>query len=355
MNTPTNKTPVVLIPAYQPRQALVESTNKLRSAGLAVVVVNDGSGTQYGEIFGQLDLSVHVLHHTENRGKGAALKTGFAYIQQTFTNYVIVTADADGQHAIEDIKKVAQDYKKHPGTLLLGSRTFETDNVPLRSRFGNTLTRKVFSLITRQHVHDTQTGLRAFDDSLTDFMLDVPGDRFGYEMNVLLACSQAGIEIVELPIATIYENNNETSHFDPIRDSLAIYGQIIKFASSSLIAFVIDYLLFVTIVHLTSSWILAFSVTFANIVARVVSASCNFTLNKRLVFKHAGRPVQSAVSYSLLATGILVVNTTLIALLTGGLGMAPYIAKIMTELTLFFVSYFVQKKLIFTPKKGEVV
>lgn len=347
--------PIILIPAYQPGQALVESTNQLLAAGFTIVVVDDGSEETYDSIFNALNDTVHVLSHEVNKGKGAALKTGYRYIQRVFKNYTIVTADSDGQHDIQDIKKMVQTYLLHPHTLLLGSRTFENTNVPLKSKLGNVLTRKIFSLITKKRLSDTQTGLRAFDDSLVDFMLDVSGDRFEYETNVLLACSREDIEMIELPIRTIYTNNNQSSHFDPIKDSWAIYKEIIKFASSSLLSFVIDFALFTLLVSLTSSWELAASVTFANIMARLVSASVNFTINRRLVFKHTTNFAKGVVQYVLLAVSILLANTLLLTLLTSVLFIAPLIAKIITEITLFTVSYLVQKNVVFAQKRAYQV
>ena len=354
METTTDRVSVVLIPAYQPRDILIESANALRGAGFVIVVVDDGSGADYQPLFVALDESVHLVRHEHNRGKGAALKTGLAYIQRTFQNYLVITADADGQHAPADIENMARTYRRHPHTLLLGSRTFEAGDVPLKSKFGNVLTRRVFSLITRQQLRDTQTGLRAFDESLIDFMLNVPGERFEYEMNMLLECARGGIEIVELPIQTIYKNGNESSHFDPIKDSLSIYGQIIKFASSSLAAFVIDYAVFLLLVHITSSWALAASVMFANIAARCISASFNFAVNKHLVFRHKGSLAKSLLSYALLAAGILTANTLLLALLVSGLGIAAYAAKIAVEVVLFVASYTVQKHAVFAHRRGEV-
>lgn len=344
---------IVLIPAYQPGQGLITSTQRLLKAGYEIVVVDDGSDTPFVDIFAKLDKRVQLVTHKQNKGKGAALKTGYKYIRNNFDNYVVVTADADGQHDVRDIEKVAQAYGEHPGALLLGSREFGQTHVPLKSRLGNTITRKVFALITHVKVNDTQTGLRAFDESLTDFMLDVEGERFEYEMNVLLACSRAGVEILELPIQTIYEAGNPTSHFNPITDSLAIYGQIAKFASSSLLSFVVDYLLFLTIMSLTKSWLLATSVLFANIVARIISASLNYTMNKRYVFHHEGSTVRSASSYAMLASGILVGNTLLLILLTNVFGVVAFVAKIVVEVVMFIVSYLVQKNLIFVTKCKE--
>ncbi len=345
---------IVLIPAYQPGEALLQSTQALLSTDFTIVVVDDGSGADYAHIFNQLDGRVRLIRHEKNRGKGAALKTGYQFIKDNFSDYVIITADADGQHKPADIQKLAAEYVAHPGELLLGSRTFSGDDVPLRSWFGNTLTRKIFALITKQTIGDTQTGLRAFDSSLTNFMLAVPGEHFEYETNVLLACSREGIAIFEIPIQTVYENNNQTSHFNPIKDSWIIYKEIFKFASSSLLSFLIDYGMFLLLISLTSSWSLAASVTFSNIVARLVSASINFAVNKNLIFKHKGDVAKRALQYFVLATGILLGNTLLLNLLTGVLDVVPFAAKMITEIAFFLVSYFVQRNIIFKHKGGSV-
>jgi glycosyltransferase involved in cell wall biosynthesis len=253
--TERKKQSVILIPAYQPGDALINTTKELLDADFSVVVVDDGSGVEYSLIFTQLDPRVRVITHDKNQGKGAALKTGYRYIQTNFgDDFVIITADADGQHKVGDIEKIAEAYRGMSGELLLGARTFSGDDVPFRSRFGNELTRKIFTLVTRQTLHDTQTGLRAFDASLVNFMLQVKGERFEYETNVLLECSRNEIPMSEYPIQTVYENNNQTSHFNPIKDSWAIYKEILKFASSSLLSFAVDYGAFILLVALTSSW-----------------------------------------------------------------------------------------------------
>jgi len=341
-------THVVLIPAYEPGRALNDSVDQLIAVHFTVVVVDDGSGKEYQHVFDELDKSVHVIRQDINKGKGAALKKGLQYIRRTFSQFVVITADADGQHHVGDIKKMAQVYGRHPRRLLLGARTFENKNVPLRSKFGNVVTRKIFSLISKQSLHDTQTGLRAFDQDLIDFMMNVPGERFEYEMNVLLAVSREGIVIVELPIKTIYENNNENSHFQTVRDSWSIYREIIKFASSSIISFIIDYATFIVLLNMTDSWALASSVTFANIAARVISASFNFTMNKHFIFKHKGSLARGSFSYFLLASGILIGNTILLSILTGTFALNPYVSKIVTEVSLFFISYVIQKNIVFS-------
>ncbi len=346
-------TKIVVIPAYQPGNKLYTSTTALLAAGYEVVVIDDGSGSAYQEIFNQLNPQVHTLRHITNKGKGAALKTGYQYISRTFKRYVVITADADGQHHIDDIQKIEKAYSQNSGSLLLGMRCFENNNVPLRSRIGNVLTRKIFSFITKQQISDTQTGLRAFDDSLMTTMIAVPGERFEYEINVLLVCSELGVPLIEQPILTIYENNNEGSHFNPISDSWSIYKQFIKFSSSSLLAFALDFILFSLLLFLTNSWALSSSVLFANVVARITSASFNFTVNKHVIFNHKGSIAQGALQYFGLAAVILVGNTILLDYLTSTVHIAPLGAKILTEITFFSLSYIIQKNIIFAQKPSK--
>ena len=232
---------VALIPAYEPGALLIDLLHDVRQAGFMAIVVDDGSGSAYSEIFAQASLLSVVLTHEANKGKGRALKTGLIYIEEHFKgDYVVVTLDADGQHRVSDAIRACEAARKAPGTLVLGSRSLG-ENIPVRSRFGNTVTRCVYSLSTGLHVHDTQTGLRAFSSSLIPFLVSVAGERYEYEMNVLLECPRRRIPIKEIGIATIYIDNNSTSHFDAIKDSYRVYKEIVKFSASSFIGFLVDY------------------------------------------------------------------------------------------------------------------
>lgn len=220
---------IILIPSFQPTETLNTIVLQLTEYDLRVIVIDDGSGKEYKSVFDSLPKSVTVLRHEINRGKGAALKTGYKFIKNNFESYVAITADGDGQHSVEDIHSMIDTYDVHPGSLLLGTRQFKDKTVPFRSRFGNTLTNKLFTLATKQRITDTQTGLRAFDHSLIDFMLSVDGERYEYELNVLLSAAKHTVPIVEHPIATIYLNNNQASHFRPIVDSARIYKSLARY------------------------------------------------------------------------------------------------------------------------------
>ena len=233
----------LVIPAYQPDFNLLTLIEKIHKKGdFSIIVIDDGSSPECKEIFAQAENYGTVLRHQVNQGKGQALKTAFAYIQSLNIPGTIVTADADGQHKIWDILRTSNKANENPSTLVLGVRAF-TGKVPLRSRFGNSLTRILFKIQTGVAVSDTQTGLRAFTTDLIPFMMEVEGQRYEYEMNMLLEASKQ-YPILEVPIETVYINDNQASHFRPIRDGLMIYKNILKFALSSFSSFIVDYLVY---------------------------------------------------------------------------------------------------------------
>jgi glycosyltransferase involved in cell wall biosynthesis len=337
---------IALIPAYEPDETLLKLLSELKAADYETVVVDDGSGAKYREIFMRASADALVLTHDANMGKGAALKTGLLYIEENCpADCVVVTLDADGQHRPEDVLRVCEDAEAHMGALCLGSRAF-TGKVPLRSRMGNAVTRAVFRASAHVRVWDTQTGLRAFDMSLVPLLLDIRGERYEYEMNMLLDFARMGVPIRETRIETVYIKGNSTSHFHVLRDSAMIYGEIFKFAASSFTGFVVDYSLYSLMVLLTAG-LGAASVPLSNVTARIVSATVNFTINKKLVFKSDASALRTGAQYFALAACILAGNTLLLSWMVNGLGVNRFAGKIVTELTFFTLSWLAQKFIIF--------
>ena len=344
-------TRVALIPAYEPQEGLIGIAAALKAQDFIVVVVDDGSGPEYEEVFSRLEKGIVVLSHAVNQGKGRALKTGLSYIKTCFGSHcVVVTVDADGQHSVEDALRVCEVAAMYPGELVLGARTFEGE-IPFRSRFGNTLTRGVYRLFTGVAVRDTQTGLRAFQGSLLDELLAMPGKRYEYEMNMLLICAKRGISMREIPIATIYENGNAASHFHAVADSARIYGELLKFSASSFLSFLLDYFLYLLLLGAGTMAGVAGSLWIANVGARVVSGCFNYAVNRRAVFDSEAGVADSALRYAMLAVSILVVNTLLLTLLVSVVGIHAFAAKLIVEGTMFFVSYFAQKRVVFAGKR----
>ncbi len=345
---------IALIPAYQPEDTLLDLLDKAAEQCFRIVVVDDGSDESCQDIFRHAETYGKVLHHARNKGKGAALKTGLDYIEETFDpEDIVITLDADGQHTIEDAKKLCQLAAEHPGELLLGSRDLDT-NVPLRSKMGNTITRWVYRLTTGVSVHDTQTGMRAFHVEEIPELLTIRGDRYEYEMNMLLECPRRGIPIREMTIETIYLNDNASSHFDTVRDSIRIYKEILKFGASSFASFLVDYGLFGMFSILTSNLTMVNGLALSNVAARLISGTVNYSINRNLVFKSKAGIRRSAASYILLASCILAGNTVVLSFLVNNLGVNTFLAKIVTECIFFLISWSVQRSMIFRKRDDKI-
>ena len=354
---------IALIPAYEPDEKLKKLADELAERGFDIVVVDDGSGPDYAELFEELSQKATVLTHAVNRGKGAALKTGLSYINKYMAytesvltpagaetvsgrDAVIVTVDADGQHLPDDVLRVAEISAQRRDALVLGSRALSED-IPVRSRFGNTITRHVYSAATGVHVHDTQTGLRAFHRSLIPRLLEIEGDRYEYEINMLMQLAAEGVPIIEERIETVYEDNNSGSHFRTVRDSFRVYKEILKFSASSLASFAIDYGMYALLLAATGAAGIANSLVISNIGARLVSGTANYMMNRKLVFRSRTGFAKSAAQYFLLAAFILAGNTIVLSTLAGTLGINRFAAKLITEVIFFAISWTVQKYVIF--------
>ena len=335
---------IVLIPAYEPGNTLIELVRALRATDrdIDVVVVDDGSGPRFQRIFDTVaDLGCDVLTHAANSGKGQALKSGFRYIEQRSPGQDVVCADCDGQHTVADILRVADQLCRSGSAMVLGERTFAGD-VPLRSRLGNSVSSTLFRLATGVPLQDTQTGLRGYPAPMLSWLLSVPGDRYEYELNLLMRAADAGMAIETVEISTVYLNSNESSHFRPVVDSVRIYAPLLKFALSSLTAFLIDTIALLALMAATGSLIVSV------IGARVLSSSVNFAINRRVVFEHGrDKPTLiAAVQYFALVIGLLGLNyASLLSLQILGMPLLP--AKLVTELLLFAVSWAVQRRFVF--------
>ncbi|MEK0156969.1 bifunctional glycosyltransferase family 2/GtrA family protein [Arthrobacter oryzae] len=346
---------IILIPAYEPDQQLPALIRSIREAEpwATVVVVDDGSGPAYRDMFdGVKALGCHVIGYAQNRGKGFALKTGFGFIADHLPGRSVVCADSDGQHTIADILRVAAavqgDAAKSDATksgaaaMVLGTRSF-TGNVPARSRFGNTATRLLFTLATGERISDTQTGLRGYPASMLPWLRSVHGERYEYELNLLLEARQAGYAIKSVDIATVYLNHNSGSHFRPLADSARIYAPLLKFLASSFTAFLVDTVMFLILSAASDSLLLAV------VGARAVSSAVNFAVNRRMVFRH-GRDKPAArtgVRYFGLVVVLLAANFGLIAALEAA-SVPALPAKLLAEIALLSVSYVVQQRYLFS-------
>lgn len=341
---------VALIPAYNPSPQLVELAGELSRLDFArIIVVDDGSSASSSAIFARLDElpGCQVLRHAVNLGKGRALKTGFNHCLLDVPDLAgVVTVDADGQHLAEDVRKVAAAFLADPRALVIGARTFSA-GVPLRSRFGNLLTRRIFRLLVGGRLTDTQSGLRGIPAALLPALISLDGERYEYEMNMLIHAHKRRVVMSEVPIATVYLDNNRSSHFNPLLDSMKIYFLLLRFSFSSLFAGSIDFILF-SLVYLLRGDILS-----AMVVARLVSGGVNFTVNRSLVFHDREHPLRPFFKYLLLFIALAVLSYLSIRALAAA-GVNVILAKILVESLLFLASFTIQRDFIFLGQAGPV-
>lgn len=239
----------VVIPSLDPDDRLLEVMRGAKEKGFHdFLLIDDGSAPAHQRYFEAAALEFHctVLHHPKNLGKGCALKTAFRWLLENRPEIAgCVTVDGDNQHHKDDIAAcTAMMLHEKQDALYLGVRDFQADNVPARSRFGNVCTAFVFRTFCGLHINDTQTGLRVFPRSILPQMLEISGSRFEYETNMLLMCKKLGIPIRQHTIQTIYIEENKSTHFHPVRDSIRIYGVILRFFPASIPSYVLDNLLF---------------------------------------------------------------------------------------------------------------
>ena len=354
------KLKVALVPSYEPDFVLLDVVNELLANSFTVVVVNDGSGPCYDDVFARLPEEVHYLFYDENHGKGYALKHGLKYIKENFSDCIVVTLDSDGQHRVSDAVRICEECENHEeSALVLGSRIFDK-KAPFKNRFGNFMARLSFLISTRHKIYDTQTGLRAFDYGLIDRMIAVKGDRYEYEMNVLLDAVRNNIPVTEVKIETIYIDNNAGTHYNPFKDTMKIFFEVLKFSASSLIGFGVDLGLFTLFTWLSKTYfadptteVWQYWLIGCNIAARVISASVNFTLNYIIVFRSKKKVWKALLQYAALAIFILSFNSLLLWLLVTKAGMYEVLAKIIVEGTMFIVSWIVQRLFVFRKRKKK--
>lgn len=226
---------IILIPSYEPEETIIDLTKQLHEEGYPILVVNDGSKKAYDPIFDEIKKYGEVIAYEKNKGKGFALKTGIDYIRKALPNVnYVITADGDGQHSIKDIKKV---YNKLSETneLVFGVRHFDKD-VPFKSRFGNSFSKFTRSLTTKEYIPDDQCGLRGFSRKYFRKLLKISGQKYDYEMNVLMLFQLRHYPINYLDIETIYLNQNKSSHFSPFKDTARIQVSIFSHSIISLVA-----------------------------------------------------------------------------------------------------------------------
>lgn len=344
-----------IVPSLNPDEKFLKVINNLVSAGFdRIIVVNDGSAHDKKHFFDAAEKNgvCTVLTHNKNLGKGRALKTAFNHFLNSNSDHTgVVTVDGDGQHLVSDVVKCVKCLNAYPGNLILGVRNFNSIDTPMRSKFGNKITSFAFQSLCGLSISDTQTGLRAIPARFVRQILDLPGERFDYETNMLLETKRKNIPVKEVKIETVYIDENRSSHFNPLTDSLSIYRVIGKFIWSSIASMLCDFSLFMILTYLFSYLPLSTNLLIATIGARIVSSLLNFIINRKIVFSSQGHMRPTLIKYySLCIIQISLSYLGVYTLKTIGINIA--LSKIITDSILFLCSFRLQLGWVFKANNG---
>lgn len=348
----------LVIPSLDPDEHLPATVRAAIEAGVSdIILVDDGSRPECRHYFTELAQrpEVTLLTHEINQGKGAALKTAFTwFLAHRPDRLGVVTADGDGQHAVADILNCGRELDRGGPAVILGCRDFSQENIPLRSRLGNRLTSLVFRFLFGMNISDTQTGLRAIPAQYIEPLMAAKGTRYEFETNMLLIMGSLNIPSREITIQTIYMEQNRSSHFRPVRDSLRVYGLIIKYTASSLFSSGLDILLFFLFGLLLFPGNGRLDVFLNTALARVLSAAANFFMNHTLVFESRSEKSRALLHYICLAVPIMLASWLFVYLLSNGLSIRSALlrtaVKAPVDTVLFLVSFRIQRQWVFGDK-----
>lgn len=374
------------MPVYNPDKKMTDFLDTLLEAGYEdIIIVNDGSKAETVHFFEEAAVhpQVTLLTHEVNKGKGAGLKTAFAYLAANRPDIDgAVTVDGDGQHDVNSIGHCLEKFSEHPEAVIIGGRDFSESQVPWKSRTGNRISKIIYRLALGIKLNDTQTGLRVIPKDRFEAFSTLKGDRYEYETTMLIALVNMKIPYYEVPIKTIYIDDNASSHFNIVKDSWRIYKLVLayffKFMLSSLSSWIVDIAVFAIAIAICSyvwnldsrvsqeasfiaaifhdKWNLYITTNLiATVASRVISSIVNFVLNRKVVFKDVSNLAGTAVRYYILAMCQLFLSFLFVDLLADAvfhvMGFWSVVIKCVVDGCLFFFSYGIQRKWVFRNRK----
>ena len=342
---------LVIIPAYNPSNKLLELVKDLICEKIDILIINDGSNENIN-IFNKIkkEYNIKILEYEENKGKGHALKYGMQHYINNYKGYKgIITVDADYQHLPKDVLKIMKEMDNNPDTIILGCRDFNSKNVPFSNRMGNKITSYVFKLLYGKYISDTQTGLRGIPNSLIETCLYIHGSRFEYEIAELINIVNKDIKFKEVSIETVYYESRE-SKFHKIFDSIKIYKIILKesfrFMIASFLSSIVDIVLFTILLAILSKFG-DISIILATIGARMIAELLHFYLVKNFVFYSVKETKNIIWTYYLFAFTKMFISALLVLLISKYLFVNKTLIKMFVDGLIYFLSYNIQKKYIF--------
>ena len=342
----------VVIPSYNPDVKLSMLVDELIMSGFSdIIIVDDGSDFGIRNVettfeYVKEKAECTILHHPSNLGKGMALKTGFKFcMHNRGKDTLIVTMDDDGEYSVADVNACLEDYEEH-----LKAGTYSTKRLVVNKIAGIAMT-----YLCGVDVKDVQTGLRLIPIKYMKKLLKVEGERFDYEINMLVELKYNNIATAEHIISKERETTIRYAKYNPIWDICRLIAVMLKYAASSLAATALDVVLFYLIILSMDDTLLdidkSAGMFMATVVARVVSSTFNCVVNKRTVFNSDEPMKWVIIKFYIFSILRALVSYAMILGASYMLGTyadtATVIVKLIVDLILFFAGYGIQKKFIF--------
>ena len=215
------------IPAFNEEKNIAKMIVKLKKIYDEIIVCNDGSTDLTGEI--AENLGVIVINHKQNLGYGAGINSIIKKSKEIDTD-ILVTFDADGQHKVEDVKKVIEPIKNGDADLVIGSRFLSKtkEKIPEYRKIGINIITKVTNAGLKKKITDSQSGFRAYSKDLIS-KLDISDMGMGISTEILIKTNSLGFRIAEIPITILYEGKTSTQN--PISHGTSVLFSTIKYTS----------------------------------------------------------------------------------------------------------------------------
>ena len=348
---------VIAIPTKDASSNLLPLIKDLSHSGFTnIVIVNDGCNDNRLWIFDEAknNYNCDVINHAVHLGKGRSLKSAFNYILNKYSDKeALITVDDAGVHSIEEVNKCLEVMNVFENKLVLGYRDFKNMQVPTITKIGNKISRKLIRLFTGIDVEDATTGLRGMSLSIAKRMLKVEGEGLDYEINMLLESKEKKIEICGFKIAVEYKGQDMSKTYMPLIYSIKPYLVFIKYTLTSVVATVLDFIIFTTAVA-SLKWVVPnFYIIFSTIIARIFSSSLNFFLTKNAVFKNDDS-MAPQMARSFILVGIqMILSAILVTLIYRVLPITETLVKLLVDGSLFIIFYPIQREWVFNTKNDK--
>ena len=351
---------VIVIPALNPPASFVSYVEALKQEGFQnIIIVNDGSRTDKLPVFFKVKrLGAVVIHHTQNLGQGAALRTGFEYYQEHFQGQTdgVITLNADRQILAADVSKIASSLHNEQAmgsfALVVGTRNLDGKNVSDYDYNMGGVMKLFYHMLMGVRLNDPLSGVFGIPDIRVQQCLEVEGDGYSYVTSLTMSFEKIGF--VQVPVGYApYEDGAEPSFRkipDTVRILYTIFKKFILYSITSVSASILDVILFGIFTSVTFRGN-PMAIIYGTILARVISASVNYLLTKRFVFQFksvsAQETTKSAGAFFALTAMQCICSALLVSAMKMLLGGSAVGIKVLVDAMLFFVSYKIQHKYIF--------